>query len=126
MRRAMLALALVAAAACAGGGDASYVVDGWRQEGLEPSTFAEAKGEPFGGGKCRAGTVATLDATVCEFPDESAARKAEPAGEKVIGEATGISMAAGKLLLVVADRKRVDPEGRKLNQVAQSFRKRAL
>lgn len=124
MRRVLTVLAL-ATLGCSGGG-ASSVMEGWRQDGLEPSSFTEAAGDALGGGKCSAGTVASVDTTLCEFADDGAAKKAERAGEKFIGDATGISMSAGKMLLVVVDRKKLDPEGRKMNQIAQSFRMRAL
>jgi hypothetical protein len=104
---------------------AAGITDGWKSDGLEVGAFADANGAEFGGGKCRAGTVASLDTTVCEFADAGAAKKAERAAEKSIGETTGISMAAGRMLLVVADRKKADPEGRKMNQIAAAFRKRA-
>lgn len=125
--RALVLVALVAAACEDGGGatSAKTIVDGWKADGLDLGAFADASGDAFGGGKCRAGTVASLDTTVCEFPDAKAAKTAEKAGEKAIGETTGISMAAGRLLLVVADRKKADPEGRKMNQIAAAFRKRA-
>jgi hypothetical protein len=124
----LLAAAVSLAAACGGdegGGSASDVIEAWKSAGLQPTTFETADGQKFGGGKCRAGNIGGLDATLCEYADETAARAAEGAGRSAIGENTGVSLAAGKVLLVVADRKNADPNGRRINQIAKTFQKRA-
>jgi hypothetical protein len=41
----------------------------------------------------------------------------------LLGGAVGSSVAAGKILLVIADPKKEDPSGRRLNELINSFRK---
>ncbi|MBA3821230.1 MAG: hypothetical protein H0X17_20265, partial [Deltaproteobacteria bacterium] len=48
-------------------------------------------------------------------PEES--KTAEAPGLAWVGEATGMSQAAGKVLVVAADRRKADPSGRTINQV---------
>jgi hypothetical protein len=96
-------------------------VTSWRDQGLEASTFSEV-GTSELGQKCRVGVVAGLDVTVCEFGDAAQAKTAEEKGLTIVGEATGAAISHGNLLLVVADRRKADPDGKKLNQVTKSFR----
>ena len=123
----LLAAAVAFAAGCddEGGGSAGDVIDAWKSAGLQPTAFEPADGQKLGGGKCRAGNIGGLDATLCEYADDTAAKAAEGAGRAAIGENTGVSLAAGKVLLVVADRKNADPNGRRINQIAKTFQKRA-
>ncbi len=124
----VLVAALAAAVACdddQGGGSAGDVIEAWKSAGLQPTAFETADGQKYGGGKCRAGNIGGLDTTLCEYADDTAAKAAEGAGRAAIGENTGVSLAAGKVLLVVADRKNADPNGRRINQIAKTFQKRA-
>jgi hypothetical protein len=128
MRAPFVLCVVLALSACGGdegGGSAGDVIEAWKSAGLQPSAFAPADGAKLGGGKCKAGTIGGLDTTLCEFADETAAKAAEGAGRTAIGETTGVSLAAGKVLLVVADRKNADPNGRRINQIAKTFQKRA-
>jgi len=45
------------------------------------------------------------------------AKAAEDAGLTWVGDTTGASQAAGKVLVVVADRRKGDPSGRTINQM---------
>jgi hypothetical protein len=129
VRRRLLAIALLLALpACGGddgGGSSSDVIEAWKSAGLQPGAFEPTDGKGLGNGKCRAGSIGGLDATVCDYGDEAAAKSAEGAGRETIGENTGVALAAGKVLLVVADRKNADPNGRRINQIAKTFQKRA-
>lgn len=109
-------------AASRGGGSAGAAVAAWKAAGLSPSEFAPVDGAAYGAGQCRAGTVDGVETTLCEFPDEAAAKAAEKHGLAAVGEATGAALASGRLLLVVADRKHADPNGRRINQIAKTFR----
>jgi hypothetical protein len=127
MRRVLLVIALFATA-CGSDkptGSADAVLAGWTEAGLEPASFTD--GKSLAGGKCRQGSVSAMETILCEFPDENAAKKAEADGLAFVGSDmnAGVSLAQGKLLLVVADRKSTDPNGKRLNQIAKTFRARA-
>jgi hypothetical protein len=126
MARSWILVAALLAAAC-GKSDseaAASVISAWERAGLAPSKFVEVDGNAFGGGKCRGGAVSGIAATLCEYPDAEAARRAEKTGVAQISDATGLALAQGKLLLVVADRERKDPSGKSINQIARAFRDR--
>lgn len=121
----ILSVTFLAACGKGKGGDPAgrgvqALVDDWGRAGLASSGFQPLEKAALGG-KCQAGLVADLEVTVCEYSDAAAARGAEPAGLTLVGEATGLSLAAGTRLLVVADRKNADPGGRKTNQIAGIF-----
>jgi hypothetical protein len=126
--RVLLATLSLAALGCEQAPSAASsdsIVAVWKDKGLEPGGFADVDGSKLGGGKCRAGSVAALEATLCEYADATAAKNAEAAGLAAVGEATGVALARGKLLLVLADRRSADPNGRKMNQAAKAFVDRA-
>jgi hypothetical protein len=134
MTRWTLALALAAAAAAPLGcskdegkdggkpgasaaGSRDAVLETWRKGGLAPSPFAAAT-VAFAK-DCQSGNVNNVDVLLCELPSEAEAKTAEEQGLAWIGEATGISRAAGKLLIVAADRRKADPSGKTLNQLTK-------
>ncbi len=119
MRRKLLCLGLLLLAACSSSPE--DVIDAWRKAGQSPGEFKDV-GEKLPGGKCFAGKVAGLDATVCEFKEAEQARKAEDAGWELVGNTVGSSLASGKVLLVIADPRKEDPSGRRINEVIQTFR----
>jgi hypothetical protein len=93
------------------------VLEAWKQGGLAPSSFTAAT-VAFGK-DCRSGTVNNVDVLLCEFPSDAEAKAAEEAGYAWVGDTTGISRAAGKVLITAADRRKVDPNGRTLNQLTK-------
>jgi hypothetical protein len=113
---------LVLLAACSKDGAAGNAVEAWRRAGLEPGPFARA--DAVGDGTCNAGTVAGIATTLCEYPDAAAAKRAESVGLAKVEGATGLALAEGKLLLVLADRERKDPHGKTINEIAKIFRNR--
>jgi hypothetical protein len=127
--RVAVAVALVAAAACAGDGERAppgglgEVLTTWMSAGVTVAV-TDAEPPPFGARACKSGTAAGLPVTLCEFADEAAAQAAQPAGLKLVGEATGASLASGKLLLVVSDPAKVDPSGKQINTITAPFRKK--
>ena len=102
-------------------GEAPAVLDTWKQAGLTVSAFTPADGKAVGG-TCQSGTVGGVDVELCNFSDASAAKKAEERGLSVVGETTGVSIAQGSMLLIAADRRKADPSGRTINQIAKLFR----
>lgn len=93
------------------------VLDAWKQGGLAPSAFAAATVAV--GKDCQSGTVNGVDVLLCEFPSDAEAKAAEEPGLAWVGEATGISRAAGKVLIAAADRRKADPSGKTINQLTK-------
>jgi hypothetical protein len=128
MGRSMLVLVLVvAAAACSdegasAAGGADRVIAAWKKAGLTPTAFDAADGARYGGGTCRAGQVNGVDVVLCAYPSAEEASAAAAAGLETIGETTGSAISQGSMLLVVADRRKADPEGRTINQLTKIFR----
>jgi hypothetical protein len=109
---------LIAIAACTKGSGATSrdgVIDAWKKGGLETSALTAAKTDV--GSDCAMGTVSKLEVLVCTFKTEKEAKDAEDKGLQWVGDNTGASKAQGEMLIVVADRKKVDPHGKVINQV---------
>jgi hypothetical protein len=116
--RNWLLIAITAAACSKGGGGATStdgVVEAWKKGGLQPSELKAAKTDV--GTDCASGTVSKLDVLVCTFKSAKEAKDAEDKGLAWVGDTTGASRAQGELLIVVADRKKVDPHGKVISQV---------
>jgi hypothetical protein len=128
MRLAAIVLLVAGMAACskaaADDGAAQTVLGAWEKAGLDPAKFEPVDGKPLGDGRCRAGIVKGIAATLCEYPDAAGAKRAETAGLSQVRNATGLSLAEGKLLLVLADRDHKDPNGKHMNEIAKAFRNR--
>jgi len=120
MRSRILVVALLVCACGKGSKSVSQLSQAWKAAGLEPSAFQKAD-TPLGG-TCQAGTVSGVDTILCEFKDETAAKQAEPKGLEVVGETTGASVAKGRMLLVVADRRNADPNGKQIQKITKTFR----
>lgn len=91
------------------------VLEAWKTAKLNPPAFAPAT-VAFGK-DCRAGAIGGLDVLVCNFASAAEAKAAADAGLGWIGGATGASQAHGAALIVIADRKKADPNGRMINQL---------
>ena len=114
----LLLIALVCAAcskANKGATSRDGVVAAWKKGGLEASELKPAQTDI--GKDCASGTVNKLDVLVCTFPSAQDAKAAEDAGLKWVGDTTGASRAQGETLIVVADRKKADPNGKIINQI---------
>jgi hypothetical protein len=99
------------------------VQDAWKEAGHDVGELKPVEIK-IAGGKCSSGMVAGFEATLCEFENETSATQAQANGLEVVAKDVGASIAAGKLLLVVADRRKTDPTGRKLNEVIKLFHER--
>jgi hypothetical protein len=112
----LIALALAACSKDKGGATSQDgVAAAWKKGGLEASPFTAAKVDV--GPDCSSSTVNKLDVLVCTFKSEKEAKEAEDKGLKWVGDNTGAAKAQGSVLIVVADRKKVDPNGKVINQV---------
>ena len=125
--RIAAAAVLVAAAGLAAGlagcskagdpakGPRDAVLDAWKAQklaptGLAPASVAFAK-------DCQAGTVENIDVLVCSFATPADAKAAEEPALAWVGTVTGASQARGAALIVLADRKKADPNGRTINKL---------
>jgi len=118
---AAVAIAALAASGCSNPQES--ITRAWSEKGHAVSELKPAeKGLPEG--KCSAAVVDGLDVTLCEFGDAEAAKKAEEAGFDLVGKVVGSSIAAGKLVLVIADTKKEDPSARRMNELVKLFRER--
>jgi hypothetical protein len=97
------------------------VLGEWKSAGLTVSAFDGVDGDKYGGGDCQAGTVNGVDATVCVHPDDAAAKAAVDAARASVGLTDGLAAAHGRLVLVMADRRKADPQGRTINQASKLF-----
>ena len=91
------------------------VLDAWKGDKLEPSAMAAA--QVAFGKDCQGGTVESIDVLLCNFASPAEAKAAEDAGLAWVGQATGASQARGAALIVLADRKKSDPNGRTVNRL---------
>lgn len=103
---------------------ASAVVAKWRDAGLQVTALDPADGDQYGGGSCQSGQVNNVDIVLCTYASDEAASAAESVGLASVGLATGAALVSGKLMLVIADRRKSDPEGRTINQATRLFRGR--
>jgi hypothetical protein len=127
--RALLFMAAVAAVAC--GDDKAgppsgtgAVLAAWTKAGITVGPMTPTDGTVLGGGDCRAGVAGGVDVTLCSYTDAHAAEQAEAAGLAMIGQATGVSLAEGTQLLVIADRRNADPSGKTIDRLSKLFRGR--
>lgn len=111
----LIAIALVACSKEKGATSRDGVVEAWKKGGLEPSALTAAKSDI--GTDCATGSVNKLDVLVCTFKSAKDAKEAEEKGLSWVGDNTGASRAQGEMLIVVADRKKADPNGKVINQI---------
>ena len=123
MTRTILLVLAVAACSKAGEPDKAApaasprdtVIAAWTSAKLVPSKLTAT---PVAFAKdCQSGTVEGVDVLLCGFATPAEAKAAEEPGLVWIGGATGASQAHGAVLIVVADRKKADPNGRTINRL---------
>ncbi len=102
------------------------VFKNWKEAGLEVGAFAQTDSAPYGGGSCQAGQVAGLDVTLCQHAEPKQADAVKEQALKKVGNATGYALSQGKWVLVVADRKKVDRNGKSMNRLALAFQGKEL
>jgi hypothetical protein len=118
--RLALLVAALALTACGSSGDKpagprDAVIAAWKADKLTPPAMAPAK-VAFGA-DCQTGTIESIDVLVCSFASPAEAKAAEDQGLSWIGSVTGASQAHGSALIVLADRKKADPNGRMINRL---------
>ena len=120
--RTSLCIAFVLLAACSKDDGTSVdelsrdkLVAAWKKGGLLPSPMTPATVAV--GKDCQTGTVNSVDVLVCQYATVDEAKAAEPKGLEWVGSVTGMSQAAGKVLVAAADRRKADPDGKTINQL---------
>jgi len=125
---AMVAVAVLATACEKDGkespaaGGASAVVEAWKKAGLTVGALDTVDAATYGAAECKGGQVSGVDTVLCTFKTADEAKAAEAKGLETVGEVTGTAIAQGTVLLVIADRRKADPEGRTINQMTKLFR----
>lgn len=100
-----------------------HVNDAFIAAGFKLDSFQPADGSSFGASACAAGSIDGIDTLVCELPGDPTP-PAKKAAEDWIGQAvTGSVLTRGHTLLAVADRRRVDPNGKTIHKITQTFQK---
>jgi hypothetical protein len=121
MRRILVLVLL--AAAC--GDDAprqeSDVLAMWRAADLDVAKHEPLDAHALGEARCVRGAVSGIESTVCTYASEDAARAAREPGLQLVGETTGAALARGRVLLVVADRAKLDKDGKKIDAITKAF-----
>src|SRR5689334_21253529 len=102
------------------------VLDAWKGAGLAPETFTSIDPAAYRAGYCAQGKVAGVDTIICEYSDDNSLDSAK----KLIqdewnreGVHTGVAMRSKRTLLAVADRARVDPNGKTIAKLVETFKK---
>ena len=126
MRSALLAL-LAIAPACHKS-DAHVGMDqakaGLAAAGLKLDALQPVDPGRFSATRCVGGPIEGLDAVVCEYGSDEAVRRGQKAGEAWVAPAvTGAALDNGRTVLALADRARVDPNGKLIHRVTQAYRK---
>lgn len=118
--RTLLAALALALTACGKSADRPVtprdaVLAAWKAEklvpvGLTPTPVAFAK-------DCLSGALENIDVLLCSFATPADARAAESQALPWVGSARGASEAHGSVLIVLADRRRIDPDGRTIQRL---------
>ncbi|HEX4421229.1 MAG TPA: hypothetical protein VH165_25115 [Kofleriaceae bacterium] len=103
------------AAEIAAGGGRDAVLDAWKADKLVPAGLTPVA-VPVGK-DCQTGTVEGIEVLLCNFGTPADAKAAEQPGLAWIGQVTGSSQAHGSTLVVIADRRKADPNGKKINRL---------
>ena len=95
-----------------------------RSAGHEVGEWKDSEAPPFHARRCQAGTIDKIDAQLCEYPSADALPLGRSAGDAWIGQAaTGVVLQREQVLLMLADRNRVDPQGKAIAKISRSFRR---
>jgi len=102
------------------------VLDAWKSAGLTPEAFTSIDPAAYRAGYCAQGRVGGVDAIVCEYRDDDSldsAKKLIQDGWSREGVQTAVAMRTKRTLLSVADRARVDPNGKTISKLVETFKK---
>jgi hypothetical protein len=115
----LAAAALAALGACSKdkpAGPREAVLEAWKADKLAPAAPLVPAQVAFAK-DCQGGAIVDIDLLLCSFATPAEAKAVEDQGLGWIGAATGASQAHGAALIVLADRKKADPNGRMINRL---------
>jgi len=128
LRRGLLGLALLALAVGCGddessgtGASVKEVLTAWSEAGFDIEALKPLEEHGFGKATCRQGPIDGVETTLCLYENEGAASVERSAGLAKVGEATGAALVRGRMMLVVADRDKADPDGKTINKLTRIF-----
>jgi hypothetical protein len=98
--------------------ESAFGKEGWKLDGFQP-----LDAQRFSAQKCVTGPIEGIEAAVCEFGSDEAVRRGKKAAEAWVAQAvTGFALENGRTVLMLADRNKVDPNGKLMNKVTQTYR----
>jgi hypothetical protein len=126
MRALLLCVAALAAVGCkkspAGGAGLDQVNESFNSAGLKVEPFVPTDAARYNASRCLSGRIEGVEALLCEYGSPETAKLGHPAGEEWIATAnTGVAVESGRVMLVLADRARVDPNGRAITRITRAF-----
>ena len=94
------------------------------EAGIKPAAFVQADASTLKAKACQQGTVDQLPAMLCEYENADQANAAEAELEGWIGAAmTGVVLERDQYRLAIADHAQLDPNGKRLADIARAFRR---
>ncbi len=100
---------------------ADAVLAAWTEAGFDVAALQPLEKHDLGKADCRRGPIGGVETTLCVYENEGAASVARSAGLARVGDATGAALVRGRMMLVVADRDKADPEGKTINKMTRIF-----
>lgn len=108
---------------CGSSGIANEVA-AFKDAGHKVSEFTDTDPKALGAKKCQTGTVDRLSVLLCEYASSEAAATGHAAAEAWGSEtATVVVQRRGSTLFAVADREKVDPDGKSISALSRVFRR---
>jgi hypothetical protein len=105
-----------------GGVRLEQVSDAFASAGLKVADFKPADPARFNAQKCLAGLVEQIETVICEYGSPDAVALGKKAGEQwTSGATTAAVLGNGRTILAVADRGRVDPNGKTIHKITRAF-----
>lgn len=100
------------------------VAAGLTKAGFKVGAFEQAAARPYEATACTRGEVDKLDVLLCRYASADDAQKARAKLEQfVAGAVSGAVRSAGPTALAVADRAKVDLQGKRINKLLKAFAK---
>ncbi len=105
-----------------GDGQLQKVSDAFAKADLKTENFAAGDATAFHAEKCMTGKIEGVDSVVCEYGSLDALALGKKAGEAwAASAATAAVLGNGRVLLAVADRAHVDPNGKAIHKITHAF-----
>ena len=93
-----------------------------KEGGFEVGKFDKTPAKPYGALGCVKGKVDKLDVLICHYKDAAGVKAANKKVTRFLeGAVSGAMRQRDKLLLVVADRDKIDIKGKKIDKLLKTF-----